>query len=139
MSLQRTFNVPNSQFCESTPMLRSKSGVTGPIRYSLSGAVGMRWRTGRVRLPKCNASIPFVGRARPFSASHAAFPSFASFQAAPSKTAASLPIHCSAPTLRAIKNRFESDSDDAHSDRFWAKALRQHAPSRKAKMGAVAG
>ena len=47
--------------------------------------------------------------------------------------------------LRAIKKvvtsagnlRFLSDSDESHSDRFWAKALRQHAAQHKAsKFGA---
>jgi len=49
--------------------------------------------------------------------------------------------------LRGIKKevtssgslRFAGESDDSHCDRFWAKALRQHALSRRSGIGAQVG
>jgi phage FluMu gp28-like protein len=49
--------------------------------------------------------------------------------------------------LRGIKKevtasgniRFVGESDDSHCDRFWAKALRQHAAANKVSMGAMVG
>ncbi len=49
--------------------------------------------------------------------------------------------------LRGIKKevtlsgniRFVGESEDSHCDRFWAKALRQHASRRKVELGALVG
>ena len=49
--------------------------------------------------------------------------------------------------LRGIKKevtssgslRFAGESEDSHCDRFWAKALRQHAVSRRSGIGATVG
>jgi phage FluMu gp28-like protein len=35
--------------------------------------------------------------------------------------------------------RFRGDSDDSHCDRFWAKALRQHAARHRVAAGAAVG